>query len=149
MFFCGDVVGAGDIEFVDAAGSPVREVASDNGTVKLSWTTSEDDVSVIVEQSSSADFSLAVERYRGKDTGSVLTGLPEGGHYFRIAAEGTADWSPPLLATVTFFDRDSLKLLLSLGGLVVLATIGAIVGGHVMTVGRPVSDTTTTGKSIP
>ncbi len=144
MFLCAELLGAGESEFIDGVGQPLREVSSENGTVKLAWRTEKVGAAVIVEQSDRPDFSLAVERYRGDDAGSVLTGLPEGVHYFRLAEEGTSDWSSTLVATVTFFDPDALTLLLTIGAFVVLATVGTIVGGHMITTRRSVSGVTET-----
>ncbi len=73
-------------------------------------------------------------RYSGGDEGSVLTGLAEGTHYFRIRAvdaEGLPGaWSQPLEARVVFMDRHHLGRFLGLGGLVVILTVGTILHGH-------------------
>lgn len=105
---------------------------SDNGTVTLSWGNPESH-DIEIQQSSSSGFEEFSTRYRGSDPASVITGLPEGIHYFRIAIEGTSEWSAPLAVEVRFFPRWKLWLILSIGALVVLATIGTIIAGHFTT----------------
>ncbi|MGE9268904.1 MAG: hypothetical protein ACQKBY_12480 [Verrucomicrobiales bacterium] len=100
---------------------------SDDGVVELKWEKEAETV-VELEQAASADFSDPVPRYVGTDEGSVISGLPEGKHFFRLRAKG-GEWSEPLGVEVAFFPRGRLFLLLGIGGVVVLATVGAILGG--------------------
>lgn len=105
---------------------------SDRGTVTLSWII-EEGSEVELQQAGEANFAEPVVRYRGGDPGSVLTGLPEGLHYFRIrnlSAETEGEWSAPLEIRVEFVPRRQLFLLLGLGALVVGSTIVTIVAGH-------------------
>ena len=108
--------------------------ASEDGVVSLSWTAVPEPWSVELQQGSSGDFVNPVERYWGTDAGSVLTGLPEGEHYFRVRLvnpDGQAGpWTTPLRAEVTFMDRGRLFWFLGLGGIVVLTTAGAILSGY-------------------
>lgn len=73
-------------------------------------------------------------RYTGPDASTVRSGLIEGTHRFRVRAldaEGAAGpWSEPLTVEVRYMDRGRVRLLLVLGAIVVLMTIGAIVHGH-------------------
>jgi len=126
---CGACWGADEIDFSNRdsfAGTP-----SADGAITLTW-----EVAAVreveVQQSGAVDFSDAVQRYQGGDAGTVLTGLAEGSHYFRIRELGTSDgsWSAPLEVTVEFFPRGRLFVFLGLGGVVVLATVGSIVGGY-------------------
>ncbi len=108
-------------------------LGSEDGTVTLAWPAPALMTRVELQQSDRADFADFSIRYLGRDAGSVITGLPEGAHYFRLRAlnelgEGSA-WSEPLQVNVQFMDRGHLFGLLSLGGAVVLLTIGAIVTG--------------------
>jgi hypothetical protein len=102
---------------------------SDNGTIVLSWE-KPDTTEVEIQQSSDQSFGEAITRYKGMDSGSVITGLPEGTHYFRISEQPDGEWSKPLEVKVVFFPRSQLFLILGIGGFVVLATIGTIVIGH-------------------
>ncbi len=110
------------------------QMTSADGVVTLTWKELPAPWEIELQQSDSPDFATVVERYVGRDTGSVLTGLPEGTHHYRVRAvhpEGAAgSWSDPLHVEVTFMDRGRLFLLLGLGGIVVLATAGAIIGGY-------------------
>ena len=126
---CGACWGADEIDFSNRdsfAGTP-----SADGAITLSWELA-DDREVELQQSGSVTFSEPVLRYQGADPGTVLTGLAEGVHYFRIRGTGISDgpWSAPLEVTVEFFPRQRLFLFLSLGGVVVLATVGSIIGGY-------------------
>lgn len=118
------------VDFTDRA--DLEEAVSDNGTVTLSWEKPES-LEVELQQSDSEDFSKATTRYQGTDPASVITGLPEGTHYFRIADATTSEWSAPLAMKVEFFPRWKLWLILTIGAGVVLATIGTIVAGHFTT----------------
>lgn len=60
----------------------------------------------------------------------MITGLAEGPHFFRIRETPDGDWSEPLAVRVKFFPRGKLFLILGIGAVVVLATIGTIVAGH-------------------
>lgn len=110
----------------------IESSPSDNGTVELAW---EKDPSAIVvlEQADDAGFSAPLERYRGKDAGSVITGLAEGEHFFRIRyADGEdAGWSQPLRVQVEFYPRSKLFVLLGIGAVVVFLTISTIIYGAI------------------
>jgi len=107
---------------------------SADGAITLRWD-GDDHLEVEVQQAGGVEFTAPVLRYRGTDAGTVLTGLAEGSHYFRIREMGPPDgpWSAPLRVSVEFFPRRRLFLFLGLGAAVVLATIGTIVGGYFQT----------------
>ncbi len=118
------------MDFTDRA--DLESGVSDNGTVTLSWDKPEA-VTIELQQSDSAGFEKFTNRYTGTDPASVITGLPEGVHYFRIADTTTSEWSAPLAMKVEFFPRWKLWLILGIGAGVVLATIGTIIVGHFRT----------------
>jgi len=120
-------LGAGEIEFLER--DTIANKVSEDGSVTLSWSKA-DEVIVELQQAVGAKFENPMTRYSGNDAGSVLTGLSEGEHYFRIGEKGTGEWSEPLEVTVEFVSRRTLFWLLGAGSIVVLATIGAIVVGH-------------------
>lgn len=128
------------IEFLEIPDD--RIVESVDGTVTLSWPEPTEGREVELQQSSTENFTDPLERYRGGDAGSVVTGLAEGEHYFRVRAvnaNGVASaWSEPVQVEVTFMDRSRLFLLLSLGGLVVAMTICTIIAGYVSHRGRAI-----------
>lgn len=110
-----------------------ESLSTSDGTVTLSWESKADSAVVQLQQGDSPEFLDSEMRYEGADPGSVLTGLPEGTHFFRIRlvdqAGEAGPWSPALGATVQFMDRGQLFWLLGLGGVVVVMTAGAIIAG--------------------
>ncbi len=94
----------------------------------LKWSNPRNEV-VALEQSANESFEPFVVRYEGNDASSVLSGLAEGRHYFRVGASGEEPRSEPLAIEVKFFPRDQLAWLLGIGGVVVVLTIGAIIAG--------------------
>lgn len=130
FLFCGSPLGAGTVDFLGR--EALESAVSDNGTVTLSWEKPEA-LEIELQQSASPDFTEATTRYNGTDPASVITGLPEGTHYFRIADVSTSEWSAPLAMKVEFFPRWKLWLILSIGAAVVIATIGTIVACHFRT----------------
>lgn len=115
------------MDFKDRAA--LEESVSDNGTVTLRWEKAPA-AAIELQQSSDEDFGDPVTRYQGTDPGSVITGLPEGVHYFRIRETASGEWSQALAMRVEFFPRAKLWAILSLGAAVVLATIATILAGH-------------------
>lgn len=118
------------MDFKDRA--VLEKSVSDNGTVNLSWE-KPPNLAIELQQSSTADFLEPVVRYRGTDPGSVITGLPEGVHHFRIRDAASGEWSPPLAVTVEFFPQAKLWTILGIGAVVVLVTIATIIAGHFKT----------------
>lgn len=121
-------MGADGIDFSNR--EAVEGSVSDNGTIKLAWTKG-GAVSVELQQAAEPEFTTPTTRYRGQDAGSVLTGLPEGTHWFRLRAEGSEVWSEPLEVKVAFVSRRTLFLLLGIGLVVVVATVVTIISSHV------------------
>ena len=108
-------------------------IASEDGTVTLEWPELALTSRIDLQQGATPDFSDAFTRFQGRDEGSVVTGLREGTHYFRVRTLDTAGeasaWSEPLVVEVRFMDRGRLFSLLGLGCVVVVLTIGGIVTG--------------------
>lgn len=130
FFLCGNLWGSELLDFSNR--KALESKISDNGTVTLAWEKPES-LEIKLEQSYSQDFGETFTRYKGTDPASVITGLPEGTHYFRISETGTPNWSAPLAVKVKFFPRWKLWLILSIGAVVVLATIAVIIIGHFTT----------------
>lgn len=107
---------------------------SNDGTVLLAWTLSGREVEL--QQAAGPEFEDAVTRYSGSDSASVLTGLAEGSHWFRIRDGESLEWSDPLRVEVDFVSSRTLKIYLLSGGLVVLLTVGAIVSGFIRAMER-------------
>lgn len=126
MLFGGPCWGTDGIDFTNR--EALEEAPSDNGTVTLQWA-NPDGETLVLEQSSLESFDDPFVRYTGTDTASVMSGLAEGTHYFRIGRAESRQWSAPVAVMVEFFPRDQLALLLGLGSFVVLSTMGTIVIG--------------------
>lgn len=124
---------AAEAVFVDPKDStPLPgEVSAKGGVLELQWETEagEADRVFVLEQSESESFAESMVRYRGTDTGTYLTGLRGGEHYFRIKTEG-GDWSPPQKVVMTQISRKKLALLFFTGLLVCAATVGTILLGY-------------------
>jgi len=124
----GNCWGTEEIEFTNR--EALESGPSSNGTVTLEWSNPVK-VEVALEQSGDAAFSSYMTRYEGLDRSSVLSGLAEGNHYFRIGPKGSETRSAVVAVEVKFFRRDYLFWLLGAGGVVVCLTIGTIIVGAV------------------
>lgn len=103
-----------------------NSVISD-GAITLEWNSER---SIVLEHARSKEFTKPWVRYRGDDQSSVLTGLAEGEHFFRIKEEGEdTSWSRVLPVQVEFVDLTLMYFLLAVGGAVSLLTVGAIIHG--------------------
>ena len=104
---------------------------SSDGVVDLRWEGADGATFELQQRTPRHDFET---RYRGQDQASIRSGLLSGVHDFRVreidSAGVAGPWSGILTVAVVYIEGGRLKLLLVLGGLVVLATIGAIVHGH-------------------
>lgn len=118
------------MDFKDRA--TLEKSVSENGTISLVWE-KPPHLAIELQQSSDPSFREPVVRYCGVDPGSVVTGLPQGVHHFRIGDAATDEWSPPLTITVRFFPESRLWTILSIGAAVVLATVSTIITGHFKT----------------
>ncbi|MDX1679091.1 MAG: hypothetical protein R3242_00035 [Akkermansiaceae bacterium] len=106
---------------------------SREGVIDLRWTTKHNGPFLLqATQPSSPD--TFERRYEGMDQSSVVTGLAEGTHRFRVRIQDVdgepGPWSEVLVAEVKYMPRSQIRLLLILGGLVVLITVSAIAHGH-------------------
>lgn len=106
---------------------------SSNGVVDLKWKDQGAD-RFELQQAGPDSSENFVARYVGPDVSSVRSGMAAGTHRFRVraidsSAESSA-WSNTLEIEVVYMDAGKVRLLLILGGLVVLATALAITHGH-------------------
>ena len=125
------------IDFADFLIADSRAVDSSDGKVSLQWAPPAAESQVELQQAPSSSFTEPVTRHTGSEEGSVLTGLAEGSHFFRLRTLDPTGrpgpWSEALEVRVVFMNRGQLSLLLVLGGVVVVMTIGAILSGHLRT----------------
>lgn len=81
-------------------------------------------------ESEQADFGTTRERYRGRDRGTVLSGLSDGARHYRVRVmgpEGTSAWSQPVRFEVAHHAFDFALKLLALGGLVFFALVAYLI----------------------
>lgn len=108
-----------------------------SGHVQLEWgaeTTKPETLLFELQRSETPTFANPVTLYQGPDTGTFLSGLPDGDYYFRLrsqTAEGNARsaWSPPLRVTVQHHAMALAMGLFVLGGVVFLSTVTVLVRG--------------------
>lgn len=104
---------------------------SGDGVADLKWGGTDAASFELEERVSGGGFKL---RYQGSDRASIRSGLAAGTYHFRIRAADSgglvSPWSDELAVEVTYMDAARLRLLLILGAIVVLATVGAILHGH-------------------
>jgi hypothetical protein len=93
----------------------------------LSWSGAE---SVEIEQASGPGHADARIIYRGRDTSTSLSGLPDGQYRFRIRAEGDADWSDEAIVSVEHHPLGRAFLFFGLGAVVFLVLILFITRGR-------------------
>lgn len=121
--------------------SPAEErYQTTEGIVTLAWEASGNSAPEFFELQQSSDPSFPEGktriRYRGVDSGSVVSGLGEGIHHFRVHTvepgdgEGKSEWSAPVAVEVTYMEKPKVLLLLASGAAVFFATLAALIIGH-------------------
>lgn len=101
---------------------------STDGVVQLSWAL--DGRPVVLQRSADPSFLAPKTLYRGTDSASLRTGLPNGDYYFRLrAADQPGVWSDPVEVSVRHHGPLRTWGLFGLGALVFLSVIGLILGG--------------------
>lgn len=125
------------MDFRDRAA--LEKNVSDNGSVTLTWEKAAELV-IELQHSTDPDFPEPVVRYRGADPGSVITGLPEGVHHFRIGDTSSGGWSPPLAVTVEFFPKTNIHYVLTNLGISSVYVVGVYTNECVETTVRDACD---------
>ncbi len=119
--------------------SPVPGQVEPEGKVTVRWTVPDnsDSPSALVifelQQADSKDFASPSVRYQGPDRASVLTGFPEGQFHFRVRSylDGVAGpWSEPVSVSFDYISMTKVWVLVAVGSLMFILTIGAIGMGH-------------------
>lgn len=111
-----------------AALSADRTVSTD-GVVKLSW--AQDGRQVLLQRAHEPTFRSPRTVYRGTDSASLRTGLPDGDYFFRLRSAGAPEqaWSEPLTVQVRHHGAARTWGLFGLGAVVFLSIIGVILTG--------------------
>lgn len=117
---------------VAADSSPLElglEGDSSAGHLRLTWSGGGPGAEYELQQSEDEGFSSVEVRYRGEQTASVLSGLPNGEFYFRVrTVEGEGGgtpgpWSSAVSFVVTHYSLQFAVTLLVIGALIFLSTV--------------------------
>ena len=131
--FCGGGVASFGIDFSNR--TSLEGSVSDNGVITLRWDVKNGQV-VEVERIGGMDGIPSAIIYSGEDVATVITGLREGEYSYRIRELDSADWSEPVQVEVRYVSRSKLLWLMTLGGVVVVATIFTVVIGALRSRGK-------------
>ncbi|MEM1059778.1 MAG: hypothetical protein AAGK14_11065 [Verrucomicrobiota bacterium] len=122
-------------------------IETDQGFAQLNWAMEEEPRSETspefeLQQSRSESFAEARTIYRGPDRASFVSGLPEGGTWFRVrmlsADETIPTWSAPMEVVVAYPEADFVVTWLVIGSIVFVIAVAAVVAGHVNTKDREI-----------
>jgi hypothetical protein len=97
------------------------------GFFSLSWSGAE---RFELERATGPDHADARIIYRGSDTTTTVSGLPDGEYRFRIRAEGSSAWSDEAVVVVEHHALSRALLFFALGAGVFLALVLAIARGR-------------------
>jgi len=102
---------------------------STDGVVQLNW--SLDGRPVALQRAADPEFTNPRDLYRGTDSASLRTGLPDGDYYFRLSPLDADElsWSAPVQVSVQHHDAARTWGLFGVGATVFLATLGLILWG--------------------
>jgi hypothetical protein len=105
-----------------------RQLSTD-GVVQLNW--SEDGRPVLLQRAVGPDLTAYRTLYRGTDSASLRTGLPDGDYSFRLRPldRDGQPWSAPVQVRVRHHDAVRTWGLFGVGATVFLATLGLILWG--------------------
>ncbi len=117
----------------DANGQPVIEAegdeaeqVTDEGKVALRWS---GDAPFILQRSPEPGFSAPKVLYEGPEQATYITGLTEGEWFFRTG-DASGVWSEPVRVEVRYVERGRVITLMFTGGIVFVATVGAVIQGY-------------------
>lgn len=103
-----------------------RQTSTD-GAVQLRWDA--DERAVELQRAAEPGFGAPRTVYRGTDSASLRTGLPEGDHYYRLRTADGSAWSEPVRIEVRHHGALRTWGLFGLGAVVFLSVVGMILGG--------------------
>ncbi len=112
-----------------------RQNITHSGHVKIVWKwTHDQDVSFLLQQADTANFSNAETIYKGPDRASFVSGLPNGNYYFRLRAirpndDLASSWSKPVVVKVRHHSLFLALTLAGIGAFVFIITSAVVVTG--------------------
>lgn len=103
---------------------------SRTGQFQLKWDSDGGETHFTVQQAKSPEFRHPKTIYEGLDLGRSISGKFDGVYYYRVRA-GEGEWSDPVKVEVQHYDLSTAFLVLGIGAVVFIATVGLIIGGHI------------------
>ncbi len=101
---------------------------SEDGHIRIAWSTEEKGVSVELQQAENENFTDAATVYRGADNATFISGLENGTYYYRIRRVDGA-WSAPVALLVNHHSLQLAFILFSLGAVVFGLTVFIVMKG--------------------
>lgn len=114
------------------------QITTDSGHTRLEWSSpnsqlEDSTIEFELQKSGSSSFQSPLTIYRGPDTASFVSGLPNGIHYYRVRSvdtnQNTSTWSEPVEITVQHHSLQLAFTLFAVGLVVFAATVFVIVKG--------------------
>ncbi len=115
-----------------------QTIVSDSGHTRLAWSIPQELLltqtpEFELQQSNASDFSNFIVCYKGPDTASFISGLPNGMYHFRVRSHFSDDqisgWSKPIVVQVKHHSLQLAYFLFAIGFFVFAATVYVIVSG--------------------
>lgn len=140
LVLAGAVAGAAGADGPVPAFDMPGPVETTEGHATLSWSlpagASAEGVTFRLEESEDGAFAEPLVRYEGPDRAAFVSGLHEGVTRYRVRARTSAGevsgWSQVLEVRTTYPPSGRVTLLMIVGGVVFVSTVGAVVVGHVL-----------------
>ena len=102
---------------------------SHDGVARLTWDVP-DTASITLQQAPGIAFDQPTILYRGRDSGTTLTGLADGEYFYRIGIHsdqsGDAQWSAPVRLEVSHHPLSRAWTFFAVGVVVFVATLGLV-----------------------
>lgn len=114
------------------------QITTDSGHTRLNWSLSNiqlenSSIEFELQKSNSSSFESPIIIYKGPDTASFVSGLPNGIHYYRVRSidsnQNTSAWSDPVEITVQHHSLQLAFALFAVGLIVFAATVFVVVKG--------------------
>lgn len=102
-------------------------ILSNAGYFQLRWS-DETSRSFRLQQSSSADFNQTVTLYQGPDKATVISGLPNGMYFYRVAND-QQQWSNSIIVTVKHHSLAKALSFFAVGAIMFIVMVTLLIRG--------------------